>query len=158
MKAQPCSTLCNPMDFSPPGSSVHGILQARILEWIAIPFSRGSSRPRDRTWSPTLQAYSLPSEPSGKLKVKEGWAPKNWCFQIVVLENTLESPLDFKEIKPVNPKGNQPWIFMGRTGAESEALILWPPDAKSQLIGKDLDAGKDWRQEEKGATEYKMVR
>ena len=81
---------------------------------------------------------------------------KNWCFGAVVLEKALESPLDCKEIKPVKPKGNQPGIFFGRTGAEAEAPILWPPDVKSQLIGKDPDAGKDWRQE-KGTTEDEMV-
>ena len=80
---------------------------------------------------------------------KEGWAPKNWCFWNVVLEKTLESPLDCKEIQPVNPKGNKPWIFIGRTDAEVEGPILWPPDEKSQLIRKDPDAGKDWRQEER---------
>ena len=80
------------------------------------------------------------------LNNKKGWAPKNWCFWTVVLEKTLESTLDSKEIKPVNPKGNQPWIFIGRTGAEAEAPVLWPPDVKSQLIGKEPDAGKDWRQ------------
>ena len=88
---------------------------------------------------------------------KEGWAPKNWCFWTVVLEKTLESPLDCKEIKPVHPKGNQPWIFIGRTDVEAAALVLWPPDAKSQLIRKNSNAGKDWRQEEKGTTEGKMV-
>ena len=77
-----------------------------------------------------------------ELDHKEGWAPKNWCFQTVLLENTLASPLDCKEIKPVNPKGNQPWIFIGRTDAEPEAPILWPPDAKSWLIGKHNDAGE----------------
>ena len=87
-----------------------------------------------------------------ELDHKEGWAPKNWCLWIVVLEKTVESPLDNKEIKPDNPKGNQPWIFIGRTAAEAEASILWPPDGKSRLIGKDPDPGKDWRQEEKGAT------
>ena len=81
---------------------------------------------------------------------KEVWAPKNWCFETVVLEKMLESPLDSKEIKPVNPKGNQPWIFIGSTDAEVEAPIVWPPDAKSQFIRKDPDAGKDWRQEKKG--------
>ena len=81
---------------------------------------------------------------------KEGWAPKTWCFPIVVLEKTLESSLDSKEIKLVNPKGNPPWIFIGRTDVEAEAPMLWPPDGKSQLIGKDPVAGKDWRQEEKG--------
>ena len=88
---------------------------------------------------------------------KKGWAQKNWCFWTVVLEKTLESPSDSKEIKSVNPKGNQSWIFLGRTDAETEALILWPPDANSQLIRKDPDAGKDWRQEEKGTAEDVMV-
>ena len=92
-----------------------------------------------------------------ELDHKECWGWKNWCFQTVVLEKTLESPLDSKEIKPVNPKGNQPWIFIGRADTKVEAPILWPPDAKSQIIGKDPDAGKDWRQEEKGRTENKMV-
>ena len=92
-----------------------------------------------------------------ELDYKESWAPKNWCFWTVVLEKTLESPLDCKEIQPVHPKGNQSWIFIGRTDAEAEAPILWPPDAKSWLIWKDPDAGKDWRQEEKGMTEDKMV-
>ena len=89
--------------------------------------------------------------------IKEGWASKNWFFWTVVLEKTLESPRDCKEIKPVNAKGNQPWIFTGRTDAEAEAPILWPPDAKSQLIIKDPDAGKEWQQEE-GMTEDAMVR
>ena len=83
-------------------------------------------------------------------KYEESWAPKNWCFWTVILEKTLESPLDCKEIKPVNPKGNQSWIFIGETDAEAEAPILWPSDKKSWLTGKDPDAGKDWRQEEKG--------
>ena len=88
---------------------------------------------------------------------KESWASKNWCFQIVVLEKTLESPLDCKEIKPVNPKGNKSWIFIGGTDAEAEAPILWPPDAKNWPIGKDSDAGKDRRQEVKGTTEDEMA-
>ena len=83
-----------------------------------------------------------------ELDYEDGWRLKNWCFWTVVLEKTLASPLDCKEIKLVNPKGNQPWIFIGRTDAE--ALILWPPDVKNWLIGKDLDAGKDWGQEENG--------
>ena len=87
---------------------------------------------------------------------KEGWALKNWCFWTVVLEKILESPLDCK-IKQVNPKGNHPWIFIGRTNAEAEAPILWLPDAKNWLIRKDPDAGKDWRHEEKGMTEGEMV-
>ena len=87
----------------------------------------------------------------------EGGAPKNWCFQIVVLEKTFASPLDTKDIKPVNPKGNQPWLFIGRTDAEAEAPILWPLEAKSWLIWKDPDAGKDWGHENKGVTEDEMV-
>ena len=92
-----------------------------------------------------------------ELDHKEGWALKNRCFQTVVLEKTLESPLDCKDIQPVNPKGNQPWTFIGRTDTEAETPILWPPDAKNRLIEKDPDAGKDWRQEEKGMTEDDMV-
>ena len=92
-----------------------------------------------------------------ELDCEEGWAPKNWCFWTVVLEKTLESPLDCKEIKPINPKGNQSWIFIGRATAEAEAPILWPCDTNRQLIGKDPDAGKDWRQEKKGMTEDDMV-
>ena len=92
-----------------------------------------------------------------ELDYKESWVPKNWCFCTVVLEKTLESPLDCKEIQPVHPKGNKSWVFIGRTDAEAETLILWPPDAKSWLIGKDPDAGKDWGQEEKGTTEDKMI-
>ena len=88
-----------------------------------------------------------------ELDCEEGWAPKNWYFWTVVLEKTLESPLDCKEIQPVNPKGNQSWIFIRRTGAP----ILWSPDVKSQFIRKDSDDGKDWRQEEKGTTEDEIV-
>ena len=92
-----------------------------------------------------------------ELDYKENWAPKDWRFWTVVLEKTLESPLDYKEIKPVNPKGNQSWIFIGRTDAETEAPILWLPDVKNWLIWKDLDAGKNLRQEEKGMTEDEMI-
>ena len=88
---------------------------------------------------------------------KGGWAPKKWFFWTTVLKKTLESPSDSKEIKSVNPKGNQSWIFIGRTDAEAEAPIVWAPDAKSQTIGKDPDSGKDWGQEEKGETEDYMV-
>ena len=88
---------------------------------------------------------------------KEGWVLKNWCFSTVVLEKTLQSLLDSKEIPPVNPKGKQFWIFIGKTDGEAEVPILWPPDAKSWLIGKHPDAGKDWRQEEKGTTEDEMA-
>ena len=92
-----------------------------------------------------------------ELDYKESWEPKNWCFWTVVLEKTFESPLDCKEIQPVHPKGNQCWIFIGRTDAEAETPILWPPDSKNWLIWKDPDAGKYWRQEEKGTAEDEMV-
>ena len=91
-----------------------------------------------------------------ELDYKENWMPKNWCFWSVVLEKTLESPLDLKEVQPVHPKGDQSWVFFGRTDAEAETPILWPPDAKNWLIGKDPDAGKNWGQE-KGTTEDEMV-
>ena len=92
-----------------------------------------------------------------ELDYKESWAPKNWCFWTVVLEKTLESPLDSKEIQPVHHKGNQSWIFIGSTDVEAETPILWPPDVKNLLIWKDPDAGKDWRWEEKGMTADQMV-
>ena len=92
-----------------------------------------------------------------ELDYKESWAPKNWCLWTVVLEKTLKSPLDCKEIKPVNPKGSQSWIFVGRTDAEAHTPILRPPDVKNWLIWKDPDSGKDGRREEKGMTEDEMV-
>ena len=92
-----------------------------------------------------------------ELDYKESWAPKNWSFWTVVLEKTLESLLDCKEIQPVHPKGDQPWVFIGRTDVEAETPIFWPPDGKSWLTGKDRDAGKDWSQEEKGMTEDEMA-
>jgi len=92
-----------------------------------------------------------------ELDYKDSWALKNWYFWTVVLEETLESPLDCKEIQPVHPKGNQSWVFIGRTDAEAETPILWPPDVKRWLIGKDPDAGRDWGQEEKGTTEDEMA-
>ena len=92
-----------------------------------------------------------------ELDCEENWAPKNWYFWTVVLEKTLESPLDCKEIQPVHSKGDQSWVFIGRTGAEAETPILWPPHAESWLIGKDPDAGRDWGQEEKGMTEDEMA-
>ena len=91
------------------------------------------------------------------LDCEESWAPKNWCFWTVVLEKILESPLDYKEIQPVHSEGDQPWMFIGRTDAEGETPILWPPHAKSWLIGKDSDARRDWEQEEKGMTEDEMA-
>ena len=92
-----------------------------------------------------------------ELDCEEIWAPKNWCFWTVVLEKTLESPLDCKEIQPVHPKGDQSWVFIGRTDVEAETPILWPPDMKSWLIWKDPNAGKDWGQEKKGTTEDEMA-
>ena len=92
-----------------------------------------------------------------ELDSEKNWAPKNWCFWTVVLEKTLESPLDCKEIQPVHPKGKHSWVFIGRTDVEAETPILWPPDEKSWLIGKDSDAGRDWGQEEKGMTEDEMA-
>ena len=91
------------------------------------------------------------------LDYKESWALKNWCFWTVVLEKALERPLDCKEIQPVHPKGDQSWVFIGRTDVEAETPILWPPDVESWLIGKDPDAGKDWGQDDKGTTEDEMV-
>ena len=146
--------------------------------WSGLPFlsPRDLPDPGIKPKSPTLQADSLPSEPSGKLNKtlgwsqslsrsqffllsshKECWAPKNWCFPIVVLEKTLENPLNSKEIKPVNPKGNQPWIFTGRTDAETEVPVLQPLNAKSQLMGRNPDAGKDWSQKEMGVVEDEII-
>ena len=101
---------------------------------------------------PSSQGYGFSSSHVWMLKLdyKESWAPKNWCFWTVVLEKTLESPLDCKEIQPAHPKGNQSWVFTGRTDVEAETPILWPPEVKSWFIGKDPDAGRDWGQEEKG--------
>ena len=170
--SQSCPTLCDPMDYR-----AHGILQARILEWVAFPFSKGSSQPRDQTqvsliaggfftsWAtreaqprqhikkqrhyfanrgPSSQGYGFSSGHvwMWELDYKESWAQKNWCFWTVVLEKTLESPLDCKEIQPVHPKGNQSWMFIGRTDAEAETPVLWPRDTKSWLIGKTLMLGK----------------
>ena len=108
---------------------------------------------------PYSQSYGFSSSQvwMWQLDHKEGWMPKNWRFHTVELEKTLESPLDCKEIKPVYPKRNQPWIFIGRTDAEAEAPMLWPPDAKRWLIRKDRDAGKNWGPEEKGVKEDEVV-
>ena len=113
---------------------------------------------RTETKGPSSQGYGFSSGHAWmwELDHKEGWAPKNW-FWTVVLEKTLESSLDHKEIQPVHPKENQSWILIGRTDAEAEAQILWPPDAKSWLIRKDSNAWKGWRQEEKGMTEDKVI-
>ena len=108
---------------------------------------------------PSSQGYNFSSGPVWicELDYKESWVLKNWCFWTVVLEKTLENPLDCKEIQPVHPKGDQSWVFIGRTDVEAETLILWLPDTKSWLIRKDSDAGKDSGQEKKGTTEDEMV-
>ena len=109
--------------------------------------------------SPSSQSYAFSSSHvwMWELNYKESWALENWCFRTVVLENTLEGPLDCEETQPVHPKGDQSWVFIGRTDVEAETPILWPRDAKSWLIGKDPDAGKDWGQEEKGTTGDEMT-
>ena len=164
--AQSCPTPSDPMDCSLPGSSVHGIFQARVLEWGAIAFSDDKPRQHikkqkhhfaDKGQSSQSYGFSSSHVQIWELDHQEVWVPKNLCFQTMVLEKTLESPLDCKVIKSVNPKGNQPWVFTGRTDARAEAPILWPPDRNSWLIGKDPDAGKDWGQEENRATEEEMV-
>ena len=108
---------------------------------------------------PSCQSYDISNSHvlMWELNRKESWVLKNWCFWTVVLEKTLESPLDCKEIQPFHPKGNQSWVFVGRTDAEAETPILWPPDVKSWLIWKDPDAAKDWRQEEMGTTEDELI-
>ena len=132
------------------------------------PWKQSYDQPRDHikkqrhcfaNKGPSSQSYGFSSSHvwMWELDHKEGWVLKNWCFWTVMLEKTLESPLDCKEIQPVHPKGNQSWIFIGRVDAEAEISILWPPDGKNRTIGKDPDAGKDWRQEEKGTAEDKMV-
>ena len=132
------------------------------------PWKKNHDQPRQRikkqrhhfvNKGPSSQSYGFSSSHvwMWELDHKEGWAPKNWCFWTVVMEKTLEIPLNCKEIKPVNLKGNQPWIFIGRRDPEGEVPILWPPEVKSQLIRKDPDAGKDQRQEEKGTTKDEMI-
>ena len=129
-----------------------------ILERVWSGWEAGAAQTKE-LWS------QLPSEPVWNqlgfllvsLDCKEGWALKNWCLLTVVLEKTLESPLGCKEIQPVSPKGDQPWVFIGKTDAEAETPVLWPPHSKSWLMWKDCDAGKDWGQEEKGKTEDEMV-
>ena len=111
----------------------------------------------NKAWSSQGYGFSNGHVWIWKLDYKESWAPKNWCFWTVVLEKTLESPLDCKEIQPVHPKGDQSRVFIVRTDVEAETPILWPPDGKCWLIWKDPDAGKDWGQEEKGTTEDEMV-
>ena len=132
------------------------------------PWKKSYNQPRQRikkqrhyfaSKGPSSQGYGFSSSHvcMWELDCEESWAPKNWCFWTVVLEKTLESPLDCKEIQPVHPKGNQSWIFIGRTNVEAETPTLWPPDVNTWLFWKDPDSGKDWRWEEKGTTEDEMV-
>ena len=130
------------------------------MKWKDLLLGRSCDQPRQhikKTFAskgPSNQSYGFSSSHvwMWELDHIESWVPKSWCFWTVVLKKALESPLDCKKIKPFNPKGNQSWIFTGMTDAEAEALILWPPDVRNWLIWKDPDAGKDWRQEEKGVT------
>ena len=142
------------------GDCSHEIKRHLLLGRKAMTNLGGILKSRDITNKiQTSQTYGFSSSHvwMWELDYKESWALKNWRFWTMVLEKTLESPLDCKEIKPFHPKGNQSWIFIGRTDAEAERPILWPTDAKNWLIGKDPDAGKDWRQEEKGVKEDEMV-
>ena len=130
------------------------------LEWKLWPNLEGILKTRDITLPAKVhlvKAMVFPVVMCGCENWTKSWALKNWCFWTMVLEKTLENPLDCKKIQPVYPKGNQSWIFIGRTNAEAETPILWPPDAKSWLSWKNPDAGKDWGQEEKGITEDEMV-
>ena len=142
-------------------------LQPWNLKTLA-PWKKSYDRPRQHikkqrhyfaNKGPSSQAYGFSSGHvwMWELDYKESWAQKNWCFWTLILEKTPESPLDCQEIKPVLPKGDQSWVFIGRTDVEAENPIHWPPDAKSWLIWKDPDAVKDWRQEEKGTTEDEVV-
>ena len=128
------------------------------LMWRTDPFEKTQMLGRINK-GPNSQSYGFSSSHGwmSELDHKEGWTPKNWCFWAVVLKKTLENPLDSKETKQVYPRGTQSWIFIERTDAEAEAPIVWPPDVKGRLIGKDSDAGKNWRREEKGVTEDEMV-
>ena len=154
-------------------AAVHGVAKnwTQLSNWTELnwtPWKKSYDQPRRHTKmqrhyfankGPSSQGYGFSSIHvwMWELDNKESWAPKNWCFWTVVLENTLESSLDCKEIQPVHPKGDQSWVFTGRTDAEGETPILWPLYAKSWRIWKDSDAGKDWRREEKGTTEDEMV-
>ena len=145
---------------TPGGDCSHEIKRCLLLGRKAMTNLDSILKSRDiADKGPSRQSYGFSSSHvwMWELDYKESWVPKNWCFWTVVLKKTLTSLLDCKEIKPVHPKGNQSWIFIGRTNTEAESPILWPPDVKNWLTGKDPDAGKDWRQEEKGTTEDKMV-
>ena len=157
-----CSSLGRPVpDAALPSSQGFGLCPQHTT-WLFDIFKGLDSilKSRDITLSTKVhlvKAMVFPVVMYGcELDYKESWAPKNWCFWTVVLK-TLESPLDCKEIQPVHPKGDQSWVFIGRTNFQAETPVLWPPDGKSWLIWKDPDAGKDWEQEEKGTTVDEMV-
>ena len=144
------------------GDCSHGIKRCLLLGRKVITYLDSILKSKRHYFAdkgPSSQSYGFSSGHvwMWELDYKERWASKNWCFQTVVLEKTLESPLDNKEIKPVNPKGNQLWIFIRRSDDEAETPILWPPEVKSWLIWKDPNVGKDSRREEKGTTEDEMV-
>ena len=142
------------------GDCSHGIKRHLLLGRKAMTNLDSILKSRDiANKGPSSQSYGFSSNHvwTWELGYNENWAPKNWCFWTVVLEKTLESPLDCKEIKPVDSKGNQSWIFIGRTDAETEAPILWQSDEKTWLIGKHPDAGKYWNQEDKGMTEDEIA-
>ena len=144
------------------GDCSHGIKRHLLLGRTVMTNLDSILKSRNITFAKkclSSQSYGFSSshEWMWELDCEESWAPKNWCFWTVVLEKTLESSLDCKEIQPIHPKGNQSWIFIGRTDVEAEIPILWPSDVKSWLIWKDSDARKDWRQEEKGMTKDAMV-
>ena len=147
----PLVSTCNP-------SLTSGAVSLSIVPILNIP--HGVQQRHDKYANKGLsgQSYGFSSNHVWvwELHYKESWASKNWCFWTVVLEKTLESPLDCKEIQPIHPKGNQSWIFIGRTDAEAQSPILWPPDVKNWLLRKDPDAEKDWRRE-KGTTKDEMV-
>ena len=150
----------------------HVMWSADSLEKMLTPWKESYNKPRQHikkqrhyfaNKGPSSKGYGFSSshvwmwEWMWELDYKESWVPKNWCFWTVVLEMTLESPFNCKEIQPVHPKGDKSWVFIWSTDVEAETPILWPPDARSWLIWKDPDAGKDWRWEEKGTTEDEMV-
>ena len=142
------------------GDCSHEIERRLLLGWKVMTNLDSILKSRDiANKDPSGQGYGFSSGHvwMWKLDCEESWVPKNWCFWSVVLEKTLESPLDCKEIQPVHPTGGQSWVFIGRTDAEAETPVLWPPHAKSWLIGKDPDAGRDWGQEEKGTTGDEMA-
>ena len=149
--------------------NVNGGFICNNLKWETLtPWKESYDQPRQHIKKqghyfldkrPSSQGYGFSSHHvwMWELNYKESWAPKNWCFWTVVLKKSLESPLDYKEVQPVHPKGNSSWVFIGRTDVEAETPKLWPPDVMNWLISKEPDAGKDWGQEEKGMTEDEMV-